>query len=382
MSRLSAAGVGALVLVALSASPAAAQRGTVSIQQALDRPVNFSVADATIVEVFKKLSEATGVKFVIPDETLDCLPYGDQTRLKVNLEGFSLRKALPLMLAPQALQWFTEDEAVRIVPTEALYRMCRRASYDELKVLGVMHKEVLQTTEKGGDVLAQLRKAADDKELKIAFHPPGDKEAAFKRAERVLPCPAAQWLDMVCHGQGWTWYLAGDEIVIVDKARQIQRQLQKRVSLRYQGAKLLDVLDDLARKGRLQLEMEAGVMGLLPAETQNSLNLLMADASIAQALQMISGLTGLKFTPTADGIRVEASDALKKEPTTQPRKRPPFFVKMVIPTANGTGIEVYWTPEELPDDLVEAIQAQKADFIKRLRDAVKGAQPPTAPAKP
>lgn len=382
MSKLAASLVAAAIVPAWFASPAVAQRGAVSLQQALDKPVNLTIADAVIGDVFKKLTEATGVKFVITDDALDYLPYGDQTRLAVKLENITLRRALTPMLAPQSLQWTIEEDAVRIVPTEALYRMGRRAGYDELKVLGVMHREVLQPTEKGGDVLAQLRKAAEDKELKIAFHPAADKEAAFKRAERALPGTAAQWLDMLCHGQAWTWYLVGDEIVIVDKARQIARQLQKQVSLRYQGAKLTDVLDDLARKGRLQLEMDPGVLSLLPTDMQNSFNLIMSDASISQALQMISGVTGLKFTPTADGIHIEASEALTKraEATSQPRRRPPFFIKMNMATADGTSVEVYLTPDDMPDDLVEAIQAQKTEFVKKLRDSIVKTRPATAPA--
>jgi hypothetical protein len=382
MSKSVTTGLVVAAILSWLAPPAAAQRGGVSIQQALDRPITLNISSAVIGDVFKKLTEASGVKFAVPDEALDALPYGDQTRMRVNLDNITLRKALTPMLAPQALQWTIEEDSVRILPSEALYRMCRRPSYEELQVLGALHAVTLQPPDKGGDVLVQLRKLTEDKELKIAFHPTGDREAALKRAERALPATPAQYLDMLCHGQGWTWYLSGDEIVIVDRTRQIERQLQRRVSLQYQGAKIVNVLDDMCRKGRLQLEMDPGVLSLLPADMQSNFNLLMTDATIAQALQVIAGVTGLKFTRTSEGIRVEASEALTKRAESQPaRKRPPFFVKMTLPSAGGVGMEVYWTPDELPDDLIDAIQDQKGEFMKQLRESLNKAKAATRPGK-
>lgn len=372
-----------LAAIVLAASAAWAQRGAVSIQQAMDKPISLTVSDSTVGEVFKKITDLTGVRFILGDDTLEYLPYGDQTRLAMKLDSITLRKALTPMLAPQGLQWILEDDAVRVFPSEPLYRIGRRATYDELRLLVSLQGLTLQPVDKAGDVLSQFRKLTGDKEPpKLVFHAAGDRAAALQKAERALPCTAEQWLDALCQGQSWTWYVSGNEVVIVERLQQVNRQLQKRVSLNYQSAKLLDVLTDLAHKGRLQLEMDPGVLSLLPADVQNSFNLIMSDATIAQALQMISGVSGLKFTPTAEGVRVDASDTLaaRGAPTSQPKKRPPFFVKMAMPSVNGTAIEVYWTPEELPDDVVDAIQAQKPEFMKQLRESLKKNAPASMPA--
>src|ERR1035437_3612247 len=122
-----------MVAVALACLSAGGQTPSVSLQQALDRPIDaLTVENAPISEVFRRLSEKSGVKFVVDDQTRACLPYGDQTRLDVRMKNATIRKDLSRVLAPEALQWTIENDMVRIVPSEALARMCRRASYDEL----------------------------------------------------------------------------------------------------------------------------------------------------------------------------------------------------------------------------------------------------------
>ena len=95
----------AAVLVLLLAAPVWGQSAVIGLQQALDRPIDLSVSDAPIGEVFNKLSKASGVKFVIAPVTLESLPYGDRTRLDVTLKNVTLRKALTPMLSQHALAW-------------------------------------------------------------------------------------------------------------------------------------------------------------------------------------------------------------------------------------------------------------------------------------
>ena len=115
-------------------------------------------------------------------------------------------------------------------------------------------------------------------------------------------------------------------------------------------------------------------MGFLPRETRESFNLRMADASIAEALEVISGATGLQFVRTPEGaIRVEASETLKNDAEAiaeRGRTRSRFFVRMTLPGPHGTQIEVFMRPEELPDDILEQIEKAKAKFIADLRGEV------------
>lgn len=367
------------VLPAVCAGSALAQSDA-QLQRALDRRVAIDVADAPIPEVFRRLTKTTGVEFLIGEEVYAALPYGDQTRLSVKLRNVTLRKALSPMLAPQAMEWTVERGGVRIVPAPALMRMGRRATYDELVVLGKIHSERMLPTEKAGSVVEQLRKATGRQELNLFFHVKADQPAALKRAERQLPCAAAAWLDMLCHGQGWTWYLWGDDIMIVDKKAQVQRQLQQQVTLRYESAELIAVLLDLARMARVQLTMDPGVMDLVPEQTQKNFNLVMAKATIAQALEVISGATGLKFSTHAEGIRAEASEALTKRApgaADAAQRKVPFFIKRSVRLADGSTVELLIRPEDLPKEVVEAIEAERARLMQLIAQKFR---PTTRPA--
>jgi hypothetical protein len=128
------------------------------------------------------------------------------------------------------------------------------------------------------------------------------------------------------------------------------------------------ILLDLAGKAHVHLAMAPGVMDLLPESTRERFNLTMGEAPVEQALQVISGATGLEFAVTADGVEVRPSQGLSASATTQPaRQRSPYFVQMSLPGPNGVTIEVFMRPEELPEDVVQKIELAKEAFIAKLR---------------
>ena len=378
---------GALLLVAAAAWIPAFGQGGVNVQVGLDKPVDLNINEVPISQVFQRLTDATGVRFVIGQDVYACLPYGDQTRLVVNLKNVTLRNALSPMLTPLGMEWIIEDEAVRILPTAPLVRMTRRASYEELLALGRILSVKLQPVDKGGAVPDQLRTAAGNKDLKVAFPPKAekaDRDAAFVRADRALPCTGAQWLDMLCQGRGWTWYLAGDDVTIVEQKAQIERQLRQQVSLRYEGADLTAVMLDLAHKARVLLNMDPGVMDYVPVETRKNFNLIMSEATIAQALAVISGATGLQFVVENDGIRVEASEKLKKTldaAAGASARKSPFFLKTAIPMGDGSTLEAYIRAEDLPAEVQTIINAEKAKLVDALckKYGITPTQPATRP---
>ncbi len=388
----------ALATALLPASWAAADTKAITLQESLDKVVDVKIEEAPIKDVFDKISQQIGVKIVVPAETLDLLPYGEKTKMRIQLANVTLRKALGQLLAQHALTW-TIDNAnneVRIVPKEALFRLGQRASLDELLVLGSLYAHQdgnnlpnhLQPTATGGPILAQLQKITKRKTLKFNFPPMVEKQDVLDKAEKVLPAVPSEYLDAVCQNAGLTWFVMGDEIFFKDLQTQVERQLRKRVTLNYQKAELSKVLVELAQKARVSLQMDPGVLNYLPVETRENFNLAMSDATIKQALEVIQGVTGLKFITTPDGIKVTASPELKagsvaaSQPAPQQRRRV-GLVRMDLKLPSGAPMEVWMSVDDLPQDVQDAIVAARNKYVEDVRkDLPKSTTQPAAPGKP
>ncbi|MCL2701135.1 MAG: hypothetical protein FWE88_05520 [Phycisphaerae bacterium] len=356
--------VAAVLLGVLLGLPVAAQNAA-GLQQNLDKSLNVTITDQPIRDVFDRLQRESGVKFAIDADTFERLPWGEQTRLRISLKNITLRNALSPMLAPQSLQWTVDGGAVRVSPNEALFRMGRRASYEELQLLAKLNSGKLDAAADKKAVLENLRKLTETPDLDLTVSRSEKQvEAAYARGLAALPCSPAAFLDAMC-GTEYSWYLNDQTVVILPKKEQIERQLQQTVTLRYQSEKLSTVLLDLARKARVPLSIEPGVMQLLPSETRSNFSLVMADASIAQALEVISGSTGLKFTATDVGLSVEAGKPSgAANAAAQPRS--PWMLQMDL-DLNGETVRVTVRAEELPADLRDAIEAHKNAYIESLR---------------
>jgi hypothetical protein len=387
MMRATLTGVFFLIAALGMSLPLIAQDNS-ALQRNLDRKVELSANRLPIAEVFKKLSASTGVEFVIDDTAYQSLPYGAQTRLTAQVADITLRNALTPILSPEALQWTVEGGAVRIMPSEPLYRMCRRATYAELNVLGcLLSPQVARITpsaktdaaEQLADIVEQLRKITENKALDIKFVVPEDKRAgAIAHAQKSLPGNGAAFLDALTSTNDWTWYLDGDRVIVLDRRKQIERQLARQVTLKYENESIAIVLTDLAHKARVQLEIEPGVIQMLPADARNNFNLRMTDATIAEAMEVISGGTGLSFTRTAEGIRVEAGKRMIPDGNTPTRPRSSLVVRKTLTLKDGSTVDLIIRGEDMPDDLRSALEAEKAKAIEGMRAKfVKSTTQPT-----
>ncbi len=366
----------ALLVLVVSNSLGQAPGGGV-LQMRLDKPVKLTVTDKPIGEVFDKLGRVSQVDFKISPDTLEFLPYGSETRLNITIPDVTLRSALSQVLSPQGLNWEVNGDQILILPSEPLYRMCRRATYDEMELLGKILSTPVEALDENKSVVGTLRQALDDKQLKVIFPAAINKSllaAAFTQACEALPCPAANWLDLMSRPVDLTWYIDGNSVIFIDRKAQVKRQLSRVVSLRYQNARLSNVLLDLGRKGRVKVSMVPGVMQTLPKRVRSDFTLIMADASIAQALEVISGATGLEFPTDDEGFLVKTSlflelnkdqSAQQAQPTTQ-RQRSRFMLKTVLQKGENQTIDLYITPEYLPEDLRNAIEAERTRIIEEL----------------
>jgi hypothetical protein len=338
--------------------------GGAELQKALDTPIKVQISKAPIKEMFAKLSEESGVEFEIPAGTLDLLPYGERTSLSVSIPNLPLRKALDGVLLPQAMRWEPAGDKIRILPTEPLCRTCRRATFDELKILGALVSKTIKTPPEKGKASVMLRGITGNKDLNIILPEnimQDEVDGMHKRASLYLPCPAAEWLDGLC-GNIMTWFVDAHRIFIVHKIRQIERQLNAKVKIEFNKKSAGDVLLELARMGRIKMSFEPGILST-PALEKTDITLVMEDVTISQALAVVSGKTGLELKVAQDGIHVSRPNV---KTVGSGSGDPGFFIQTEFKTSSGRVVKVFLRPDEIPEKLMKRIDAEKKMIISEL----------------
>ncbi|MBN1553516.1 MAG: hypothetical protein JXA11_02135 [Phycisphaerae bacterium] len=351
---------------------ASAQDGGGALQRKLDNPVRLTKRDTPLSLVFAALSAQSGVKFDVSPDTYRFLPYGQDTRLDVNLPGQSLRDTLTKMLPSEGLSWDVRDDVVRIAPTEPLYRIARRATFEEITRLGLLLTSKLKDTETK-DIAETLAAATGEKNWKVILPPDWEEKQVRQLQEQFAKAPtglSASWLDAGC-GRELTWRLDGDRIVILSRKDQILRQLERRVSLEYKDAPLMTVLLDLAKLARVKLVPEPGVMNYLPPAVRNHFKFVMSDASIDQALKVITGSTGLEFPVSEEGIAVRRAADIPlgalEDRGTAPGAAPGVFIQTVIPTSAGRELRVFFVPMDMSPELQAAMESERERIMEELK---------------
>ena len=384
--RISCAGLLLGVVCAL-AGPADGQDGQGIVMRALDEPVTITVTEAPIKQALEQLTAKTGLRLSLDEEALAYLPHGEQTRLSLTATRVPLREALGAMVAPMSLEWRVEADGVRIVPSPALERISRRPTFAEL---GILSKLAGQKLSPARPVEAQLQQACGIPELRIIWQgiAPEQQSQALVRADARLPATGQQYLDALAQENGWTWYVWGTEIIILPRQAQAERQLMRRTTLRYRNQPLLTILMDLASKADLKLSMNPGVLNYLSPQMRDNFTLLMSDSTVEQALQAITGATGLEFRTEPQAIRVGASPALLATTQLTTRPRQPFLLMMEMPLPSGDKVMVPVRADDLPPELTaeitKLVDARKAEAIRKLMAAygLTGDIPRVAPAAP
>ena len=136
----------------------------------------------------------------------------------------------------------------------------------------------------------------------------------------------------------------------------------------------MNVLLDLASKARVPIKMEPGMMNQLPQDVRENFTLVIDDATIDQALQVISASTGLAFETRGNSLDVTVFRVYSKsESQTSPRgksrksRRSDFLIRTSIPTSSGRDLEFYIFPEDLPEDVRKALDTERKKAIEELQ---------------
>ncbi|MBN1347596.1 MAG: hypothetical protein JXQ73_33215 [Phycisphaerae bacterium] len=341
------------------------------IEQALDQQVNFTIDKQPLASAFELISKQTGVRLTIRPQVVELLPYGKQTLVSAKIEGMSLREGL---VGKEGMLWYigmtlqVRDSDVAIEPVDALRRVCRRATWGELKLL---HHAL--TTPWSAEAAAkiplnfQVRAEADPKKQLM--------DQAAKAGEGTI----AEVLETACNRLGWTWYPWDNWIVVLSKKDQAERFLEKPITVRYNHVALADVFADLARQADLKIRLEPGVLMGLPVEARESFGLMMREATIRTALEMIGASTGLAYEikPDTEEILIKhtkasAAAATQQAPAISIRSQDPIVGKVTVPGKSGVyQFEFFIRESDLPEHINELRKQKIRDAIKIMEKELK-----------
>ena len=354
-----------LCLLALSLS-AADDLGPL-IEEALDQAVHLNVTDQTLADAFAGVAEETGITVTIAPETLELLPYGANTKVTARMENISLREGLSQLTDPLGLKFEVRERGLEVVPTAALLRVGKRATWDELDALAELRGLDFTTGEPALEtLLSRLQFQFSD----VDGWPP--LQAAVMR---IGAGPGDEVLTLACDSLGWTWYPTGKHIAILRKTDQIQRQLQVLVSMRESHRKLADVLQQIGAAAGVTVRCEPSAITSLPLTTRQNFSLFVENKTAADALELVAATTGLGYRIDPDAV-VFYHPSQPPEQVPQPdeakahRSADPYVGKIILPpAADGTQVELLIRESDLTPDVIELRRRQ----IERANEAIREA---------
>ncbi len=325
----------------------------VVIEQALDQPTALSIDNRPLTDGLRAISEKTGVPVNVSDSVLALLPYGAETRVSATFKDVPLREGLKRLFRPIGMRFEVRQRHVEVVASSALLRIGGPASWQELATLERL----------AGQPWSQKLAAA----LPLQFRVQADDQARSKllaQADGIGAGAADDVLEAACDALGWTWYPQDTQIVILRRMDQAARALEKRILLRASHRLLSDVLMELGKEAGMMIRMQPGVIAALPSQTQDEFSLLADNITIRQALELISGVTGLAYVVEPGAIVISLPQA-----TTAPGyRRDPYVGKITVPGKTGRyQFDFLIRESDLPAELNELRKEKVREAIEAMQ---------------
>ncbi len=289
-----------------------AARGQVSssglIGQALDAQVTDLTVHGGLMDVMKAVENQTGVHLEASQAVWDALPWGQDTTINIHVSNVTTRAALDAIARRLGLVYSLGSEAVELDPCPALARIGRRATLEEisaLDLLGKMPAELANTTPTLKELLAAV-----DTQLNTAKAPYAVQQRGLSEQELARTIHVARNARMIDEleeipGQtGATWYPWGRTIVVSPKIDVMRLLLARRLTRNFQDEDLSQILLDLAAYSNVKFNYAPGA---LAGANDKHMNFRLEGATVQDALEFISGKTGLRFETTDEGVNVTAT---------------------------------------------------------------------------
>jgi hypothetical protein len=360
------------LFVGLAVSCAALAEDTTSalINQALDKPTKLTL-NALLPQAMEQIQQQTDVPIKADPAVWDILPWGRGTNIHATIDNQTLRQALEAITRKLGLQFEIKADALVLQPMPALRRLARRSTAQELTCLEILSNEKLSTS---GSMTLKAMLDAVDAQLAAAK----STYAIDRPAGEIVPMSAEinvarnstllDALEAMTKQSSATWYPWGKTVVVLGKQEQIKRQLTRTITVRYSGADLAQVLSDLSQKANVPFDIESGAIQALSPESR-TINLILEDYSIHDALESIRGTTGLDFMVREGGVYLWNQ-------ATSPMRRDRVLITMPV---HGSDMVVLIPESQVPQDIRDYIAQKSQKQFDNIRQMMseEGFKPPT-----
>lgn len=345
------------------------------IAQALDQKTNLDLKDKPIGEALELLGGQTGIPIAIEPGTLRLLPNDARTMLSATIQNKPLREVLTALLRPIALQFDVEGERLVIRPIPPLRRAPQRATWTELALL-----DKLGSTPWSDDFAKSLKFQFQRTPLSLADV---NRKTLMELAAKAGEGTASEVLELATHHYGWTWHVAEDVIVVLPKTRQIELQLERRISADYTQTSVQDALLDLAERAGVPLRCDPGAFASLSPFVAERFHLKVVNTPIRQAFELVAGQTGLGYYIEPEGVRIAASilgptgtptvtSASGVEDTVKRLRENSVVLHLELPaTKDGRKFTIMVRGQDLPPDVRAMINTAITDSIEPIRLALQ-----------
>ena len=360
----------------------AAPDSSALINEALDQPVILKLNTA-LPNAVSTIGDQTGVKVEVDPAVWDLLPWGEQTNIEVNFEKQTLRAGLEAVAQRLGLMMALKPQAVQLQPMPALRRLGRRASDKEIDALYLLSTTRLDNLPAQAENKLKVDELVELVDAKLQQVRP-DLAVEFRGRDQIKAdqpvfvarnATVADALETLSRETNATWYPGDRSIVVLPREMQVRiNQLGRPVDLRFDGVDISQVLVELEQAAGVRFEIEPGAIQRIPPESRR-VALILNPATVQQALEAISGFTGLDYVVKGDGVYIWNQSAGVGASAADPAIG-------LIQLDNG--VQVMLRRSQLPPDVQEYIDHRKNQAIANLRQMMKeeGFRPTTQPATP
>jgi hypothetical protein len=375
----------AVAATSLVRAPVARAQNSASaslINQQLDKQATLQL-DGSLPEVMSQVTKQTAVPVDAQPEVWELLPWGKETTVTAKIQNQTLRQALDVITRRLGLTYVLKDESIELQPMPALRRLGRRSTLPELDALNVLSSTPLQLASDKTD----LKTLLETIDQKLANKTPYAVENRTNSSQNPIPANAPisvprnasmlEALEAMVAQTPATWYPWGKTILVRPKQDQVRRQLEKEITLRHDGTDVAQVLSELSIRSGVPFRYEPGTFQEIAPQSR-AIRLVL-NATVLDALEAISGLTGLGYQVKEGEVYLWNSASAAA--ATKPRDR----TIAMLPTE--TGMQIMITESTCPPDLREYIEFQKNKQFDALRKMMveqgfKPSNPATQPAPP